>query len=270
MKKRFLKFLRDKELFYIFVYKLSVRRHFIPIMAIYYLTLPNTTLNQLWIFTAIWYLLSIFIEIPSWYISDTIWHKKTLYISRLSFILSLISFILWWSVFLNFSFYLFILWTIFLNFWFAFNSGTFEAFFYEILEKRWKEKNYTKINAKMSGNVSLISVFLILALPLTIQISYLTPFYINIIFDLIWIFALFKLPDPRNSKKIIKWESQSFISSLKDSIKLGFLPFWIFTWIIWWILFGQHSFNLVYLQDLGLMVMFIWSLMWLSRLPTMR
>jgi MFS family permease len=266
MKQKFLDFIKDKEIFYMFLYKLSVRRHFIPILSIYYITLPNTTLNQIWIFTWIWYIFWMLLEVPSGYVSDTIGHKKTLFLSRIFMILSLMFFILGWTIFRNLWFILFTLWTVFMNIWFSFNSGTITAFFYEIIEKRWDENKFTKINSRLNWIVSLSAVFFLILLPFTLKINELFPFVLNMIFDFIWIIALLKLPDPRDSKKIIIWKNQKFRLLLKDSINLWFLPFMIFIWLIWGVSLWKHWFDTVYLEFLWLLPIYIGFLMWISRL----
>ena len=265
MKQKITTFFKDKDLFYMFVYKLSVRRHYIPILSIFYLSLDNTTLNQIGIFSAIWMLMWMLLEIPSGYISDTIGHKKTLYLSRLSMIISLWCFILWGSILWNDSFVLFILGMVFMNFGFAFNSGTLEAYFYEILESRGEEKQFSKVSSRMNGNVSLVAVLFLITLPFTLKIHALFPFLINIVFDIIWIVALLRLPDPRDSKKVMTWETQGFLSMFRDSIKLWFLPFALFIGLIGWIMHGKHAFDTVYLENLWLAAVFIGFLMWTSR-----
>ena len=266
MKQKLLTFFHDTDLFYMFVYRLSVRRHFIPLLSVFYLSLENTTLNQIGIFSGIWMFMWMLLEIPSGYISDTIGHKKTLYISRFSMIFSLACFILWWSIFVVHSFMFFIFGMIGMKLGFAFNSGTTSAYFYEILESRWEEKNFVKVESKMWGNVSLVAVFFLVLLPFTLQIHYLFPFVMNILFDIVWIFALMKLPDLKDSKKIMKGETQKLSSLLKDSINLWFLPFAFFIGTIWGIMTGLHSFDTLYLEELWLAVVYMWFLMWLSRL----
>ncbi len=266
MKQKLTTFFKDKDLFYMFVYKLSVRRHFIPILSIYYLSLGDTTLNQIGIFSGIWLLMWMLLEVPSGYISDTIGHKKTLFLSRFSMIISLVCFILWGSILWDYSFVLFVFGMVFLNFGFAFNSGTLEAYFYEILETRGQETMYSKINGRMSWNVSLVAVFFLILLPFTLKIHALFPFMINIVFDIIWIIALLKLPNPRDSKKVITGESQKFFSMLKDSIQLWFLPFALFIGLIGWIMHWKHSFDTVHLENLWLSAIFIGFLMWTSRI----
>lgn len=265
MKQKITTFFKDKDLLYIFVYKLSVRRHYIPILSIFYLSLDNTTLNQIGIFSAIWMLMWMLLEIPSGYISDTIGHKKTLYLSRFSMIISLWCFILWGSILWDHSFVLFILGMVFMNFGFAFNSGTLEAYFYEILESRGEEKQFSKVSSRMNGNVSLVAVLFLITLPFTLKIHALFPFLINIVFDIIWIVALLRLPDPRDSKKVMTWETQGFLSMFRDSIKLWFLPFALFIGLIGWIMHGKHAFDTVYLENLWLAAVFIGFLMWTSR-----
>ena len=265
MKQEIINLWKDKEMRYMFIYILSVRRHFIPLLSIFFLTLPDTNLNQLGIFTAIGYIGWILFELPSGYISDTIGHKKTLLISRWGMIIWLLLLVLWWSIFKEHSFWFFSWAAIFMNVGFAFNSWTLPAFFYEILEMRWEQDTFTKAFTRMKWTVSLIAVFFLVLLPLTTQIHMLFPFILNIGFDIIGVIALLKLPNPRDSKKVVQGESEGILQIIKWFSQLWFIPFAAFVWLIGWIMHWKHAFDTVYLESIGLPIMFIGTLMWLSR-----
>ena len=76
-----------------FIFQLSQRRNFIPILSIFFLTLPNTTAQQIGIYTGIGYLASFIFEIPSGYFADKFGHKRTLIIAKLLMIFSVLAFI---------------------------------------------------------------------------------------------------------------------------------------------------------------------------------
>lgn len=76
-----------------FLFELSQRRHFIPILSIFFLTLPNTTANQIGIYSGIGFIVSFFLEIPSGYVADMFGHKKTLVLSKILMIISMTAFV---------------------------------------------------------------------------------------------------------------------------------------------------------------------------------
>ena len=65
-----------------------MRRNFAPIIAIFFLTLPNSIAQQIGIYSGIGFLAGFLLEIPSGYLSDTIGHKKALILVGIGFILS--------------------------------------------------------------------------------------------------------------------------------------------------------------------------------------
>ncbi|MFK7780079.1 MAG: hypothetical protein QM490_02930, partial [Candidatus Gracilibacteria bacterium] len=91
------------------LFSVSIRRNFIPLLSIFFLTLPNTTANQIGIFTGIGFIATLLFEVPSGYVSDVIGHKKTLVISKISQVFSMICYILGYFLVSPFNFYIFIL-----------------------------------------------------------------------------------------------------------------------------------------------------------------
>ena len=75
-----------------FVFILTSRRNYIPILSLYFLSLPNTAANQIGIYTGIAWLAGFFLEIPSGYLSDKFGHKKTLILAKFSIIISTLLF----------------------------------------------------------------------------------------------------------------------------------------------------------------------------------
>ena len=247
-----------------FVYMFSQRRNFIPILSIYFLSIPNTTANQIWIFTWIWYLASLLLEIPSWYISDVFWHKETLIISKIFQLFSVFLYIIWWLFFQDQIFYVFILAFAFQSLWFSFFSWTTQAFYHDVLRRFWKEKEYSKLKWKMSANVSLVSVLIIIALPFLTKIHIVLPLFVWLIFDVIWLIAIFFIKDVKKDSKIK--DKKSIIQVLKDSRSYNILWFSIFLWFATGIFLAENSFRWPYLESLWYPIMLLWFVMWVSRI----
>ncbi len=240
-----------------FIHSLSNRRNFIPLLSIYFLTLPNTTAQQIWLFTGIWFLAMFFLEIPSGYFADNFWHKRTLVLSKILMILSTVSFILWDSVLY------FIIWSIFLNLWFAFASGTQQAFLHETLNELVMWKDYTKIASRTSGRVSLISAFLIISLPFFTAIDIKLPFEIWLWFDIIGFIVVLTMVSPSFSESIKT--KKSITNILKEVRWTNFYIIAIFVALISWVLMSWVPFRDIYLKSIGLPVVFVGFVMGLSR-----
>ena len=266
MKQKFLKFLADRELLKLFIYQISVRRNFFPLMSVYFLMQPNTSLQQVGVFMGIGFILELFLEVPSGYLADRWGHKNTLVLSKMVAITSIGFYILWGTVFEEYAFVCFILATIFQTLMFVSNSGTFSAFFHDFLEDRWDEKNFTKILSKQRWNVSLISVGFILFLPFATSISDFFPFVIAWITDIIGLLAIIWVKNITDKKVIEKENTKSIWEIFSESRAIGFLPVAVFLGLIWGIQIGQGAFRSVYLLDLWLPVIWVGSVMALSRL----
>ena len=122
-----------------FFYILSQRRHFIPILSIYFLTLPNATANQIGLYAMAGAIVAFLFEIPSGYLGDRIGHKKTLILSKIFMIFAMISFIF------GDSFWFFALGSACIALGFSFQSGTFSAFLHDTLEGLGRENEFSKI-----------------------------------------------------------------------------------------------------------------------------
>ncbi len=203
-------------------------------------------------------------EIPSGYISDTIGHKKALVFAKICNILSTGFFVLWW-LFSGHSFLLFIFGSIFLTLSFSFTSGTISAFMHDTLSSLKREKEFTKVVGKIRGNVSLASIGFILIFPVFTEISIMFPFYIALVIDILWLLISFTLVQaPR--EKIVAKNSKSIREIIVQSYHLHLLPFAIFAWAIGWIEIWLSPFRSIYLEHLGLPIILMWTVMWLSRL----
>lgn len=246
------------------LFTITLRRNFIPLLSIFFLSLPNTTTNEIWIFTGIWYIATLLFEVPSGYISDIFGHKKTLIVAKLFQVLSMVCYILWYYLVSPYSFYIFIIASIFQTIWFAFFSWTKSAFYHDFLEEHWKEKEFAKYEWKLWWNTSLASVLIIFLLPFTAVFSILTPFVIWLFVDIIWIFILFTIPNPKKEHYEEK-KHKSFLQLVKEANKSWLINLSIFLWLISWFLLWESPFRWPYLEGLWYPIIFIGSVMWLSR-----
>lgn len=242
-----------------FIYSLTNRRHYITILSIYFLTLPNATVNQIGLYMGIGNLIGFLFEIPSGYFSDRFGHKKTLILAKIMMVLSTLSFI-----FIQ-NFYGFVLGSSFISLGFAFTSGTTSAFMHETLEELGRKKEYSKIMSQNGGNVSLISAVLIIILPFFTQINILLPLFINLGFDIIGLIVTLTFVNPKVHEKIEGVNIKSIVQIFNDTRKLNFLPFAIFTGAVVGFLVGESSFRNIYLQSLGYPVILVGFVMGLSR-----
>ncbi len=266
MKQKILTFLADRELLKLFIYQISVRRNFFPLMSVYFLMQPNTSLQQVGIFMGIWFFLQMFLELPSGYLADRWWHQNTLIVSKIVAISSVLFYILWGTILKEYAFVCFIIAATFQSLMFVSNSGTFSAFFYDFLENRWEEKKFTEILSKQRWNVSLISVGFILLLPFATNVLNFFPFVIAWITDIIGFIAIVSVKSIADKKSIEKQDAKSIWEIFWEAKSIGFLPVATFLWLIAGLQIGHGAFRSVYLLELGLPLVWIGSVMALSRL----
>ncbi|MCH2188402.1 hypothetical protein MK079_01070 [Candidatus Gracilibacteria bacterium] len=255
----------DPDFIKYFIYKLSFRRNFIALLSIYFLTLPDTTANQIGIFSGISYLLSFFLEIPSGYLSDKIGHKKILIGGKVFQFFSVIFYITAFFLPSPWNFYSVFMGSILQTLSFTAASGTDSAFLHEILEKKGHESMYAKIHGKISAYVSLISVIFIVSLPFFTLYHILLPFIIWLIVDIFGFISLISIqytqPDTQNHK-----EYKNFGQLFKESIDNKTLHVSFFLAIVIGFMVGEAAFRGVYLTELGYPISLIGMVMGASRI----
>ena len=252
--------LENKFIFYL----LSQRRNFIPILSIYYLTLPDTTANQIGVFTALGYLFSFILEIPSGYISDRVGHRKTLLFSKILQTLSVLLFIVWYFVWPVWNYYCFILAFIFQSVGFSFFSGTTWAYYHELLEEKWEWNLYGKKMWLLKAKASLYSAFIIILLPLTTYFHILWPLIIWAIFDIFWTLAIYFMPKVK--QVISSQKAKSLVSLIKESKANRGLYFSIFMGLPIWFFMWEHAYRGIYLEYLWYPLILMWVVMSASRI----
>lgn len=242
-----------------FLYILTNKRNYITILSIYFLTLPNTTTNMIGLYTGIGNLASFLLEIPSGYFADRFGHKKTLILAKVLMLFSTISFISIQNL------YGFILGSIFLSVSLAFSSGTASAFMYETLESLNLKKDYSKLMGRIRGNVSFISMILIILLPFLTKINIVLPLIISLFFDIIGIIISLTFINPIKHKKVDKNKIKSILEIFKHLRVLNFFPFAIFTGSIGGFIMGEVAFRYIYLESLGYPIILVGVVMGFSR-----
>ena len=241
------------------IFKLTSRRNFISILSIYFLTFPDNNIKQLGLYTGIGSIAGFLLEIPSGYFSDIFGHKRTLILAKICLIISTGFFLIWWD------WWIFALGSVFLSFGFALNSGTDTAILHETLEELWEEKKFTKINSRIGGNASLISIAFIVAIPFFTKISFKIPFLIWLGFDALGILVALSLIQPKIVKKT-STATKKFMKIIKEILKQKQLRNVMFyAAFLGGILLSSSAFRWVYLESIGYPVILIWLVMWLSR-----
>ncbi|MCA9495688.1 MAG: hypothetical protein KC589_01995 [Nanoarchaeota archaeon] len=243
-----------------FIYQLTLRRNYITILSIYFLTLPNTTANMIGLYTGIGNIVAFFLEIPSSYFADRFGHKKTLILAKFLLLFSTLSFI-----FIQ-NFYGFVLGSTFLSVSFAFSSGTTSAFFHETLEGLGRVKEYSKLLGRIRGNVSLLSMFFIIALPFLTTINIILPLIVGLFFDIFGLIISFTLVNPKTNLKLNGKKIKSIFTIFLEAKKLNFLPFAVFVGAIAGFSMGDSPFRYIYLESLAYPVVLMGFVMGLSRL----
>jgi len=242
-----------------FLLILTNRRNYIPILSIYFLTLPNTTAQQIGLFTGIGWIVGFLLEIPSGYISDTIGHKKTLILAKFFMLISTLFFVFGKSI------VFFTLGSSFIALGFAFTSGTSGAFLHNTLVGLKKEKEYGDIDGKIKAKASFVSAAMILVLPLLTSISLLMPIQIYLIFDVIGIFVAISLCTPKMKYDADDIEGEKLWSLMKSFRGTGFYTISLFLGFLGGFLAGITPFKELFAESLGMPIIFIGSIMALSR-----
>ncbi|QQR92481.1 MAG: MFS transporter [Candidatus Iainarchaeum archaeon] len=250
----------EANLWKILLYNISQRRQFVPIMAIFFLSLPDTTAQQIGIYSGAGALVAFLFEIPTGYFSDSFGHKATLIISKLCMIVA--------SLALIFARALpeFILASAFISLGFAFQSGTSSAITHDTLHSLKREKEYGKISSQISANASFVSMLFIIALPFLTPIDIRLPFWIVLGLDIIGLLVVLTITTPPSEKHHQQHAHQSIFQLVKQFNNPRLLAFSLFTGAIAGFFLAGNAFREAFLQSLGFPIIFIGFVMGLSRL----
>ncbi|MGV8168423.1 MAG: MFS transporter [Candidatus Nanoarchaeia archaeon] len=243
-----------------FIYNLTQRRNFMPILGIYFLTLPDATLRMIGLYTSLGYLASFFLEIPSGYFSDRFGHRKTLVLAKFLMVCSTFMFVI------GRSFPYFLVGSILMSAAWAFDSGTKQAFMHNTLIALKKEKNYVKIMGKMSANIAFFSALLIILLPFLTSVNMIFPFLVILAVDFIGLFFTLSLAEPVKRVYSDKISLKTLKKFIAKSRKSSFYITSLFMGLIGGFLVAGTTFKEVYLQSLGMPVILAGFAAGLSRI----
>lgn len=238
------------------------RRNFLPILSVYYLSLPNTNAQQIWFYTAIWFAISFLFQIPAWIIGDKLGNKTTIIIAKLCLLLSSIMYIVWDH------FIYFVLWSALM--WLggdAFSTWNTSMFLHDTLTALKKEHFFKKISSSIRGWVSFLSVFFIVTLPFFTSISLNFPFKVALIIDIIWLIVALSLYPVKTTYETHQTISFTNIKHTLQEAKWTLLfPIMLFSAMIWAFLTVDSWFRMPYLTSLWYPIMYAGFVMWGSRL----
>ena len=259
----FLKKLRwlESNMWKYFIVLFTGRRNFIPLLSIYYLSLPNTKAQEIGFYTAAGYALSLVFQIPAGIIWDRLGNKTTIVIAKICLVLWSIMFVIWWG------FWYFLVWSVLMSLGTdAFSTGNTSAFLHDTLTNMGKEKLFKKISSSMRGRVSFVSIFFIVALPFFTKISLVLPFWIALGIDIVWLLvALSLFPARGNADKHEKITYTTLTWTIKEAQWSWMFSIILFAAIIGAFLMIDSIFRSPYLMSLWYPITYIGFVMWLSR-----
>lgn len=229
------------------------KRIFISFLSVYYLTIPNVTIQSVGLIAGIGTFFGFLFELPSGYIADKIGHKQALVLSNFLLVLSSLSF------YLSNSFYMLILGAVLLSIGNAFSSGTGTAFMHETISALGRDKDYVRIMGKVRS-IGFAGPAIITALiPFLIVYGYKTPFLIAIIIDTIGLISVLSLIAP--DVKAMKVESaelgpNNFLRAFREIRHYDLLPGMLFAAVSSALMFAIAPYRGTYQESLGIAV--IW------------
>lgn len=244
-----------------FVVLFTWRRNFIPILSIYYLSLPNTKAQEIGFYTAVWYAISLVFQIPAGIIGDKLWNKTTIVIAKICLLISSFMYIIWDN------FWYFLIWSALMSLWAdAFSTGNTSAFLHDTLTELRQEDKFKKISSSIKWWVSFLSIFFIVTLPFFTKTSLDFPFKIWFIIDILWLIVAISLfPARWNSEKHDPISLKNIKNIIEESKWSWLLPIIFFWAIISAFLIVDWSFRSPYLESIWYPVIYIGFVIGLSR-----
>ena len=211
---------------------------FFPIFQLFYLA-RSMTITQIAFIGIGFSVARMVAEMPSGVLADKWGRKKTLFVSQIFFIITMLI-----IIFSN-SFWLFFLAAMFSGLWIAFYSGTGVAFFYDTLLELKRENDYEKLWGKLGLTTSIVSFIAAFSAGFLFNIDITLPYALSAISAFLSLFVILSFTEPKFHKPA---EEDSLFLHFKKSIMkvvkneyIGFI-----------VLFGAIlSFTLEYLFDYG-------------------
>lgn len=232
-------------------------RYYRPLMWVYYLTIPGNTIEWIWVYVMTYFISKLIFEIPSGYIWDEYWHKKSLVAAQVCMLLGVSLF----AIATNHRY--FIVWCIIIALAHSLNSGTKEAYFHELLEDEWRETEFWPLWWRLKWDIAWLSIFFLVLFPRLGEWWLHIPFWVWVCMAAIWIVVTLLLPNPHSTHQ--DQESLSIAHIAKSQLWTNFYPLVWFFVIAAALYMSEGNFKQPYIVELGLSVTYIWVMLWLSR-----
>lgn len=227
------------------------KRAFAAILGVYYLTVPDVTIQSVGLIILAGQIAGFIFEIPSGYLSDKFGHKKAIVFSRILMVLSTLFFLLADS--LSHLMIAIILWNISQSFL----SGTGIAFMHETFRGLGREKDYTEVMGKVTSIGFAVPVILTALIPFMVEVSYKTPFVMVLLLDIIGLLAAIYLIKPHVKPEDVKEiGATNFRAVLKEGHRLGFIKHAVFAGVVAGFIFAFSNFRDIYQAFLGIPVIY--------------
>lgn len=236
------------------------KRVFAAILGVYYLTIPDVTIQSVGLIILAGQISSFLFEIPSGYLADKFGHKRAIVFSRALMVVSTLLFIL--ADNLAYLIMATILWATSISFL----SGTGSAFMHETLRGLGKEKDYTEIMGKVSSIGFAVPIILTVLVPFLVEISYKAPFIIALVLDVMGFLAAVFLVKPYIKPEDIKEIGvTNFRTILNEGYELGFIKHVVFGGVVAGFIFAFSNFRDIYQAFLGIPVIYFGLLFGVGR-----
>ncbi len=224
----------EKNIQKVYWYKILLSMFFsVPIMVLFWQK-NGLNMTQIMLLQSFMSILVVALEIPTGYIADIFWRKKSLILSSLFFSIAIsiysISFTLWH----------FAVWEIFFALAVSFMSGTLSAFVYDTLLELKRENEFKKIWWNMT-------FYWMIALAISNILWWFIAYsglrftiYASIPFFVVSLFLSFSFVEPEKHKNIIK---QNYLKNLIKIITENLVKNEKLRWIIIysWVIYGFNQ-----------------------------
>jgi MFS family permease len=237
------------------------RRIYWPLLTVYFLTFPDTSVRQIGYFMAIGQIAGFLMEVPSGYLSDKIGHKRVLVLARVFLILSTIFYLI------GGSFWVFALGSTFFALDLAFTSGAKSAFFHDVFKAMGREKDHARVLGRVRSTTWIVSAVMLVVIPYLAKIDIRIPFIVALVLDVVGLLVTLSLVNPKvEESEATEIKSSNFRSVLKEAVNYKFFPVLLHTELFMGVMIGLGTLRDVYQVALGIPIFYLGALLAASRL----
>jgi MFS family permease len=192
------------------IYKITTKRVFFPLIAVYLVALGNVTLFELGLIASISSLVSLVTELPAGYIADRYGAKPLILTGSFLAMISA-------GIYLfDPSFLVGVLSAVSFAIFMSLTSGAVQAFMYDTLTALGKKESYSKVmgygqSFGLLGNVVLLSL-----IPLTYAIHPKIPFALGVVAHAVGFWCIYKMTRPRIDETHEHMPFKKIFSNLKN------------------------------------------------------